>query len=108
MSPAVLLLAVTLSEGRPSFAESLSIHAGLRGANVLTTRWSIDRGATEANPLMRTHLEAKQAGVAVALALTETRLSRKHRRLLRAMHLAGTAVYMWKDVRAGRKAMEAR
>jgi hypothetical protein len=94
--------------GRTSFAESLAVHGLMRGANVATTRWSIAQGAREGNPAMAQHLEAKSAGIAVALALAETKLNRKQRRVLRLIHIAGTVAACVMDVRAGQKAGGAR
>lgn len=114
MSSRALLLSTLLlgypqegrSEEKPGrvFAGSLAFHGALRGANVASTRWSLSHGAVESVPWMRTNMEGKQAGVALALALTETKLRRRHRWVLRTVHFAATGIYIAKDLRAGAQA----
>ena len=107
----LLLMSAALSAEEVSVAKPAALYLSLGAADLATTRHALNQGATEANPWMRSHPEAKKLAQLAALTYLDTRLQKRHRRLswvLRGVAVVGYGAVCAHNLRTAEKSRRGR
>ena len=92
----LLVMSCALSHAEEvSTVKPAALYLSLGAADLASTRYAINSGASEANPWMRSHPEAKKLAQAAALTFLDTRLQRRDKRLAWGVRVVAIVGHGW-------------